>query len=694
MKVINPKKGVNLQDVEGFARYAKKLRELWITTAGEFVGICEATGGKEHVAEYLSVDSGKLDTLLKQASARIQRPAAETRRSIAAAIKRIPGMGLVEPSKAQLKAHLAKAPYLTVRFPAAQARTLPASVDWRSMLLPIRDQGRRPTCVAFSYVAMREFLEAQAGGEARLSEQLLYWDCKQKDGQPTCGARLDTGAQCLLDDGVCRGSFWKYETNPTPCPDMHGPPPANALSEAEKYKIERIITLNPRSVPDIKTCLADGKVVIFGIPVYGSWYESAAVWQYGNITMRVNWEPLRGGHAMCFVGYQDDPSVPGGGFFILRNSWGTGWAYDSPYGAGYGTIPYQYISDLNSGAFSADRRSDADVYIRDNPQDTGTVPSSHWCFSPDIWVRLKPDGGTTHQNPELGQLNHVYVRVHNKGPAVAYNVTVNVYYAGFSPSLYPHNWVPIDTLTVNGIDAGGSKVVGPFMWTPPQTGHTCLFVRLWSDDDPISHDYSPQWDNNVAQKNVDIFDLLPDSTQESGFRLNGVDGASSVGELLFDRSKLPKDAGIMFWMPNRLLGEAKTEGFRKTGKTSRQTIIKLMKDDARISNLLLKSNDSLFVKVSVKAPVQYGPGKAREHPVVITQKTGELVVGKITLMVREVKKPVFIGNSNPKCREVHRPDCVWVEKMLGRHKVPFDSLDEAHTRGYDNCYYCIGGSER
>jgi hypothetical protein len=60
-----------------------------------------------------------------------------------------------------------------------------------------------------------------------------------------------------------------------------------------------------------------------------------------------------GGHSMCFVGYQDDANSPGGGYFILRNSWGSGWAPDSPHGAGYGTIPYEYIQKEGWEIFSA-----------------------------------------------------------------------------------------------------------------------------------------------------------------------------------------------------------------------------------------------------------------------------------------------------------------------------------------------------
>ena len=45
----------------------------------------------------------------------------------------------------------------------------------------------------------------------------------------------------------------------------------------------------------------------------------------------------RGGHAIAIVGYLAS------GRFIVRNSWGTTWGSECPYGAGYGTIPYQYI---------------------------------------------------------------------------------------------------------------------------------------------------------------------------------------------------------------------------------------------------------------------------------------------------------------------------------------------------------------
>jgi len=45
-----------------------------------------------------------------------------------------------------------------------------------------------------------------------------------------------------------------------------------------------------------------------------------------------------GGHAMLIVGYEDDASIPGGGAFIVRNSWGGEWG-----DGGYGRLPYAYV---------------------------------------------------------------------------------------------------------------------------------------------------------------------------------------------------------------------------------------------------------------------------------------------------------------------------------------------------------------
>jgi C1A family cysteine protease len=56
---------------------------------------------------------------------------------------------------------------------------------------------------------------------------------------------------------------------------------------------------------------------------------------------------------MCMVGYEDDPTVPGGGYFIIRNSWATTWASKSAVAPGYARLPYAYMQQYASAAHTA-----------------------------------------------------------------------------------------------------------------------------------------------------------------------------------------------------------------------------------------------------------------------------------------------------------------------------------------------------
>ena len=64
------------------------------------------------------------------------------------------------------------------------------------------------------------------------------------------------------------------------------------------------------------------------------------------VVLKTFLKDFEGGHALCFAGYADDASYPGGGYFLARNSWGTKWAPESPDGAGYARIPYAYMAML------------------------------------------------------------------------------------------------------------------------------------------------------------------------------------------------------------------------------------------------------------------------------------------------------------------------------------------------------------
>lgn len=230
---------------------------------------------------------------------------------------------------------------------------LPDALRLMDRMPPVRDQGERGTCVAFGAVALREFL---AGGGEDLSEQFLYWACKELDGHPGPGTFIHTAMSALAQYGVCVESAWPY--NPRQgSSEGQGPPPPEACENARAYCLESARTVEPNLVLHYKNVLAadggqNGMPITFGTLVFNSWYMSSETHRTGKITLPLPGEPPAGGHAWCVVGYVDDSSVPGGGYFIVRNSWGAAWAADSPEAAGHALMPYAYVEAFAMEAFT------------------------------------------------------------------------------------------------------------------------------------------------------------------------------------------------------------------------------------------------------------------------------------------------------------------------------------------------------
>ncbi len=142
-----------------------------------------------------------------------------------------------------------------------------------------------------------------------------------------------------------------------------GPPPAAAAEGDPAFRAEETQEFSRKDIDGMKACLVEGRSIAFAFPVFDSWYKSSAMARWGKITMPLPGEPALDGHAVTIVGYKDDPAAPGGGYFLLRNSWQP-WAWDGAWQPGYGYIPYAYISRHASAIFSARRGEDARPCVR------------------------------------------------------------------------------------------------------------------------------------------------------------------------------------------------------------------------------------------------------------------------------------------------------------------------------------------
>ncbi|MBC7893364.1 MAG: C1 family peptidase [Sphingobacteriaceae bacterium] len=315
----------------------QELAALGIEDAEQLVAIVSIPGIREELESVLGSTDGALEALLDQAASSLPTERAAL---VSNPAPRDLGLGALPPTQEMV----ATAERSMMASADIEAISLPAAINLIPFFQPIRSQGPRGTCVAYTLTALNEYILRRRGFVRNLSEQHLYYETKLIDGIPaSCGTYQAKAVLPLLSKGECLETIWPY--NPSmPC-NNHGPRPANARPNGLNQRLSTV-AVPARNVAAYKLHMSKQRPVTISIPVYNSWYQSQETRRSGRITMRIGNEPVVGGHAVCLVGYQDTPGSPGGGYFLVRNSWGTaGFGYESPYGAGYGTIPYQYITN-------------------------------------------------------------------------------------------------------------------------------------------------------------------------------------------------------------------------------------------------------------------------------------------------------------------------------------------------------------
>lgn len=216
----------------------------------------------------------------------------------------------------------------------------------------VYDQGTRGTCVANTYCALFNYTTGE-----ETSRQFLYHQCKMTDGiknEPGTYMHIPVmliTEKSIIDFGVVNEREWPYNRFEEKT-EHQGTPPENCFNTLRFYSEKPIKTRKENIVEDIKNLLRGSNIhrpipVAIGLKIFESFnnIQSAST---GWITMPLPGERAVGGHAMLIVGYFDEPKL-----FLVRNSWGTGWAPENPYGyPGHALIPYQYIERYSDGGWS------------------------------------------------------------------------------------------------------------------------------------------------------------------------------------------------------------------------------------------------------------------------------------------------------------------------------------------------------
>lgn len=276
----------------------------------------------------------------------------ELRRDLLAALPESEAAAVQAPGWEQFVAGVAEATAIgDVRpLPFRGRGRTPIAHSLVSELGRVRDQGRRGSCVPQSLIVLVEHLHRKTGLE--FSPQFLYRHCKRCDGHHGPGTHLHIAVCVLRDKGVCLESTDPYNGSVKHGNEGHEPAPPGSDAEGRAYRCR-----NAHSIPMVNIELMlrviagfrvgghriSGRALMFAIKLFRGFMGGETA-RTGKVLVPLPGSKVVGHHAMAIVGYRLDPRVPGGGYFIVRNSWGVGWARENPDGPGTCHIPFAYFS--------------------------------------------------------------------------------------------------------------------------------------------------------------------------------------------------------------------------------------------------------------------------------------------------------------------------------------------------------------
>lgn len=225
---------------------------------------------------------------------------------------------------------------------------VPPSFDWRNhsgqdWMTPVKDQGSCGSCWAFSTAGVVEAVYNIATGDPNLdldlSEEYLVSDCLL--GQSCCGGWMETALGFVRDDGIpdeaclpyvdLSGCTCSYDTCDSNCTYRTGGRCSDATcSDRCSDWQDRLLTIDavgwvPASQSQIKQSVLDKGplTVAMGIgSTYGGYWD-------GDIYRCTN--DSGANHGVIIAGYDD-----AGAYWIVKNSWGSGWNGDGYLKVGYG----------------------------------------------------------------------------------------------------------------------------------------------------------------------------------------------------------------------------------------------------------------------------------------------------------------------------------------------------------------------
>ena len=213
--------------------------------------------------------------------------------------------------------------------PQKHKLTLPTHVDLtkHSYMPKVLDQGRLGICASSAMANNIDYLLGQKGmSHMRPSRLALYYNTRvliaKESAHQDTGVQLGHMCEAVRRYGVCPEALWPFTLSSFGAmpPILNGTPSV-------------LFSGSPIHRMDVKTCLASGIPVLFGMQVHDS-FESLAVAETGIVPLPdLSVEASLGAQAMLLVGYCDEVQA-----FLAQNTFGARWGAD-----GYAALPYDFV---------------------------------------------------------------------------------------------------------------------------------------------------------------------------------------------------------------------------------------------------------------------------------------------------------------------------------------------------------------
>lgn len=205
--------------------------------------------------------------------------------------------------------------------------SLPSSVD-NTLSFPVPgDQGSQKNCAAWAVgYSLKSGSEIVKRNWSRTSTAHCFspsYVFNQLNGGTGNGISIAYTFNLVVSQGVCSLNYFPYNAS-----DYTTQPTDVQKAAAAMYKAQSWNGII--GISTIKSYIANNQGVVIGINVYPDFDDISSE----NEIYDTVYGTLRGGHAVCLIGYDDSRNA-----FKFINSWGTDWGLD-----GYGWISYDLVN--------------------------------------------------------------------------------------------------------------------------------------------------------------------------------------------------------------------------------------------------------------------------------------------------------------------------------------------------------------